>query len=58
MFSVIMIVALYIGGYQADQNPGSDWTMTGTLALWGLGLVILIAGTIAAQNTLRRRRPR
>lgn len=58
VFSIIMLVALYIGGYKADENPGSDWTMTGTLTVWGLGLVALIVGTIATQIILRRRRPR
>lgn len=58
MFSVIMLVVLYVDGYKADENPGSAGTMTGTLVVWGLGLVTLIVGTIAAQIVLGRRRPR
>lgn len=51
----IVVVLLIAQGYAADENPGGDNSIVGTLWVPLIGLIVITAATVTAPTILARR---
>jgi uncharacterized membrane protein len=54
-YVIVVGVLLYLRGLAADQNPGGDNRIDGLLWALGIGLIAIIAGTIAVSRLISQR---